>query len=124
MILHRLLLRLLPAVFAGILLVALPAGAEQRSSSDTAVAANDGVAHNLAPPKPADHASRRQHRSASFDQFVEVDDDAEQDFKPLTVAAVEIFAGCLAIRFLDHASRETLLVRRLRSYFPTGPPHA
>lgn len=126
MIVHRYLLRLLPALVAALLFAALPAAAEPQTQPDAALAMHDGAAQTSAPaPKQADHASRRPHRgNASLEEFDAADDDAEQHFKPLPVVGVETAGVALEVRFLGWAPRTAPPVRWLGAPFPTGPPHA
>lgn len=125
MIVHRTLLRLLPALVAALLFAALPAAAEPQTQPDAAVAVHDGAAQTSAPaPKQADHTSRRPHRNADLEEFIAVDDDPEQNSKLLTFAAVETAGVALAIPVLDRMPNGAPPVRRLGTPFPTGPPHA
>jgi len=123
MMLHRILLRLVPALLAMLLFAAAPVVAEPCAQADAAVAENDGSSQNIAlAPNPADHATRRPHRSASLKEFFEIDDDAEQYFKPLPVFAADTVGTALFTRL--KASYQTApRIYRVCAGFPTGPPH-
>lgn len=116
----RNILRLLSALPLLLVLVAAPAAAETVTHADATYATADSQAQ---PSKSADHASKKA-RVASLEEFFEIDDDAEQDFKPL--AAVTGFAtnaspvaGRLAASY-----RAAPPSHRACAPFPTGPPHA
>jgi hypothetical protein len=122
---HRILLRLLPAMLVALLFAAAPATADPWSHVDFAVAAHEGAGQNAAPsPKLADHASKRLQRSASLEEFFEIDDDAEQYFKLLRVVARDDAGETLVARRPVLAYHSTPRTHRACAAFPTGPPHA
>jgi hypothetical protein len=135
MISLRILLRLLPALPLALLLAAAPAAAaDSWPHVDFGVAAHGGASQNAAhPPKLADHAnkrpqpdhaSKRPQRSASLEEFFEIDDDAEQYFKPLRVVARDDVGETLVARHPALAYRLTPRTHRACAAFQTGPPHA
>ena len=126
MISLRILHRLLPALLVTLLLAAPPAvAADSWPHADFGVAAHGGAGQNAAhPTKLADHASKRPQRSASLEEFFEIDDDAEQYFKPLRVAARDGVSEVLATRRPALAYRLAPRTHRVCAAVPTGPPHA
>ncbi len=125
MISHRILLRLLPALLVTLLFAAVPATADSWTHVDAGVAAHEGTGQNAAHPlKFADHASKRPQRSATLEEFFEIDDDAEQYFKPLRVVARDDAGETLVARPAVLAYHSTPRTHRVCAAFPTGPPHA
>ncbi len=120
----RILLRLLPALLAMSLYAAPPAVAEP-CTYDTAVAGRDGAAPSIAhPPKLDDHASKRAHHSASLQEFVGIDDDAEQDLLPLPVLLRPVAVTPFAAAPATSSYRAALPSHPACAAPPTGPPHA
>ena len=122
---HRILLRLLPALLMTLLFAAAPAAADSWTHVDAGVAAHEGAGQNASPPpKLADHASKRPQRSASLEEFFEIDDDAEQYFKPLRVVARDDAGETLVTQRPALAYCSAPRTHRACAAFPTGPPHA
>jgi hypothetical protein len=123
MISLRNLLRWLPVVLA-LFFAAAPAVAE-RSHFDVAIAANDGTSQGAAHfPKLADHASKKPRPSATLEEFFEIDDDAEQHFKPRPLLAHDARSVRIGSRILVPPRCIALRTHRVCAAFPTGPPHA
>jgi hypothetical protein len=122
---HRVLPRLLPAMLVTLLFAAAPAAADSWTHVDAGVVAHEGTGQNAAHPlKPADHASKRAQRSASLEEFFEIDDDAEQYFKPLRFVARDDAGETFVTQRPALAYRSTPRTHRACAAFPTGPPHA
>jgi len=121
----RILLRLVPALLAMLLCAAPPAAAEPCMQGNGAIAARDGAPHGLAHlPKTADHAAKRQRASASLEEFVGVDDDAEQYLKPQAVLVRPIVVATFAADQAISSYRVALPNHPACAAPPTGPPHA
>jgi hypothetical protein len=116
----RRLFRLLPVLLTA-LFAALPAAAEPSTYSDAPIAAADKSAQ---PPKQADHATRRLRHTASLEEFVELDDDAEQHFKPPPILVRPAIGSALVVKPLIVRYRQALRTHRACAGYPTGPPHA
>lgn len=124
MTVQRHLLRLLPALLAMLFVATTPAAA----GLDDAVVIGrvETVPQGTASVQPAvDHATRKKPRfSASLEEFFEIDDDAEQYFKPPAAlsrygAGAPLELGPFAV-FYRSAPR----AYRVSAAYPTGPPHA
>jgi hypothetical protein len=121
----RILLRFLPALLAMLLCAAPPAAAELWTHVDAATAAHDGAAPSAAhPPNAADHASKRAHHSASLQEFVGIDDDAEQYLLSLPVLLSPIGDPPFAAAPATSSYRAALPNHPACAAPPTGPPHA
>lgn len=118
----RTLFRLLPALLLTLLFAAAPAAAlPSAAQRDAAIVSSDGPAYAT---KNADHASKKPRPSATLSQFFEIDDDAEQDFKPQPLVAYGIFNATIGARILVPSQHPVLRTHRVCAAFPTGPPHA
>ena len=117
-----LLLRLLPALLVALLFAATPAAADW-SHGDAAVATSDTV-HGVQPLKAADHAIKRPRHSANLEEFVGLDDDAEQYLKSLAVLVRPIAKLTFASDPAAPGYRAARPSHRACAPFPTGPPHA
>ena len=123
--LSRISLRLVPALLAMLLCAEPPAAAEPSAHLDATITTHDSAAYSAAlPPKLADHAARRQRHHASLEEFIGIDDDAEQYLKPLAVllrpivrptSVAEPEAPSYCVARPNH---------RACAAYPTGPPHA
>ena len=113
------------ATLYALLFAAAPAAADSWTHVDAGVVAHEGTGQNAAHPfKLADHASKRPQRSASLEEFFEIDDDAEQYFKLLRVVARDDAGETLVARPPVPAYHSTPRTHRACAAFPTGPPHA
>ena len=120
MILHRILAVLVVAL----LFAASPANAAW-PRSDAAVVVQDGAAQKAAQPsKLADHAAKRPHRSASLEEFVGFDDDAEQCLKALPALPKPFVDPAFGGKPLAPSYSCARRTHRACAAFPTGPPHA
>lgn len=118
----RTLFRLLPALLLALLFSAAPAAAlAPVAQHDAAIVASDGAALAI---RAADHASKKPRPSAALSQFFEIDDDAEQDFKPQPLLAYGVFDATIGSRVLAPCQRPVFRTHRACAAFPTGPPHA
>lgn len=121
----RILLRLVPALLAMLLCVPPSAAAEPRAPLDAGITTHGGAAHNLArPPKLADHATRRARHNASLEEFIGIDDDAEQYLKPLTVLLRPIVGPTFVVEQATVFYRTAPPNHPACAAPPTGPPHA
>ncbi len=118
-----LLLRLLPALLVALLFAATPAAADW-SHGDAAVATSDTVHAAAQPLKAADHAIKRPRHSASLEEFVGLDDDAEQYLKSLAVLVRPIAKLTFASDPAAPGCRAARPSHRACAPFPTGPPYA
>ncbi len=116
----RLLLWLLPVLLTA-LFAAPSIAAERWLQADAAYAANDETAQ---PAKLVDHASKKVRHGASLEEYFEIDDDAEQYFKPQVFSALNAFAFVLVARPLTRARRAAPVSHSPRAAYSTGPPHA
>ena len=118
------ILRLVPALLVA-LLFAAPVAAEAWPPADAAIATHEGAVQNAAlPAKLADHATRRSHRSASLEEFVSIDDDAEQDLTSPPVLRAPSALPASAARPLVSCYSPAPRTHRACAAFPTGPPRA
>ena len=118
------MVRLVPALLVALFLTA-PVAADPWTVADLGIATREGAVQNIAlSAKLADHATRRPHRSASLEEFVGIDDDAEQYLTSLPVlptpSVLPESAVEPAVAFYCAAPR----THRACAAFPTGPPHA
>jgi hypothetical protein len=119
MISLRILFRLLPVA---LLLAAAPAVALPSPKHDAAaIAIKDAGVHS---PKPADHASKKPRPSATLEESFDLDDDAEQDFKPQPMLVYDVDSVAIGSRILVPSLRLAPRTHRVCAAFPTGPPHA
>jgi hypothetical protein len=117
----RLLLRLLPVLLA-VLFAVPPAAAESWTYPDAPIAATD---NSVQPPKQADQTTRRPRHTASLEEFFEIDDDAEQYFKPQPLlTARRVDPPRVVAESVTRFWREALPTHRACAAYPTGPPHA
>jgi hypothetical protein len=110
----------LAALLATLLAAAQPASASASPHGDAAQALMDGSKW----AKQVHHTSRRPRHAASLEEFFEIDDDAEQYFKPSLLLFQETAGFPLVVEsqtFLDLAVRRS---HRACAPYPTGPPHA
>ena len=123
MISLRILLRLLPAMLTA-LLFAAPANAAW-PQRDAAIVVQDGAVQKAAQPsKQADHATKRPHQSASLEEFVGIDDDAEQYLKALLALPEPFVAPLFGDKGVASSYSFPRRTHRACAPFPTGPPHA
>jgi len=125
MTVRRLLFRLLPALFAMLFVAATPAAAWLDHAA--AVELLETVPQSTAPAQPSvDHASKNKLRqSPALEEFFEIDDDAEQYFKPPPGLAHHGAAGVpIEARPVAVFHRCTPRTHRACAAYPTGPPHA
>lgn len=132
MTVQQLLPRLLPALVAMLLIAATPATAWL--DDDTAWRAYDTAGETLGAvpqstgqtPPAIDHSSRKKPRvSASLEEFFEIDDDAEQYFKPPPALARYGAGVAIAVPSSPFVSyRSAPRTHRVCAAYPTGPPHA
>jgi hypothetical protein len=132
MTVQRLLPRLWPALLAMLLIAATPVTAW--FDSETAWLAHDTAGETLGTvpqgtgqtPPVVDHSSRKKPRfSASLEEFFEIDDDAEQYFKPPPAIArygVGVAIADPSSSFVSYRSAPR--THRVCAAYPTGPPHA
>ncbi|HYJ43932.1 MAG TPA: hypothetical protein VEW06_05700 [Xanthobacteraceae bacterium] len=119
----RILLRLLPAMLTA-LLFAAPANAAW-PQRDAAIVVQDGAVQKAAQPsKLADHATKRPHQSASLEEFVGIDHDAEQYLKALLALPAPFVAPVFGGKPLAPSYSCPRRTHRACAPFPTGPPHA
>jgi hypothetical protein len=114
--------RLLLNLVAGLLLLlaaAAPVRADVASHSNTPFAAKDSAGHLS---KQVDHASRRMRPAASVEEYFEVDDDVEQDFKPQPMFAHSDPIVVPPARPLTLTYRAALPRYAVRTTYSTGPP--
>jgi hypothetical protein len=104
-----------------ILLLAAPATATPLLQQDPAYAVNDG---SVQPQKQADHASRRLRPAASLEEFFEIDDDAEQYFKPPPILLRPTAGSALIAKSPIAPHQAAPPSHRACAAYPTGPPHA
>ena len=120
----RLLAWLLPLLMAAALAVA-PAKAHDGQAALNAVA----ISLNAQPiniHSSVDHSSKWPRTRASLEEFFELDDDAEQNFKRLLVLLPDPIPG-VVLRPTSQACfppEADLPWRRPCAAYPTGPPHA
>ena len=118
------ILRLAPALLLALLLAA-PAAAEPWPPADAAIATHEGTVQNVGlPGKLADHATRRSHRNASLEEFVSIDDDAEQDLTSPPVLRAPGALPASAVRAIVSFYAPAPRTHRACAPFQTGPPHA
>src|SRR5262245_39097789 len=98
-------LHLLAALLTALLLVAAQAsaGSLAQAQADAAYAPTEGLIH---PAKQFDHASKRQ--VASLEEFLEIDDDAEQYFKPPPILVRPVVGATLVAKPLPTWHRSAL----------------
>jgi hypothetical protein len=121
----RILLRLVPALLAVLLCAAPSAAAEQRAHFDACITTHSGGVHNLAlPPKLADHAIKRPRQTVDLEEFVGLDDDAEQYLRPLAVLLRPIVVPTFVAAPATSSYRAALPSHPACAAPPTGPPHA
>jgi hypothetical protein len=113
-----------PALLVALLLAA-PVAAESWPPVDGATATHEGAVQNVAQPaKLTDHATRRPHRSASVEEFVGIDDDAEQYLTSLPVLLTPSVLPASAAEPVALLYSSAPRTHRACAAFPTGPPHA
>jgi hypothetical protein len=118
----RLLAVLLPFLMAATLVVA-PAKAQDGHAAAAAALAGLNVQPVLIQPS-VDHSSKRPRARASLEEFYELDDDAEQNFKriaalvPGPVASFVLLPGSQTCFYREAGVTR----RRLCAAYPTGPP--
>jgi hypothetical protein len=123
MVVSRLLGCLLPLLMAAALAVA-PANAREGHAAASAIEISfNGLTGQLQPT--VDHSSKWPRVRVSLEEFFELDDDAEQYFKPPPGVHPDLSAGeVLLSPPLSRIYRSDVPSRRPSAAYPTGPPPA
>lgn len=116
----RLPLHLLAALLT-LLFAAVPAASADPLRGDPAFAVSDS---SVQPPKQADHGTRRPRHTASLEEFFEIDDDAEQYFKPPPAFALTNLGFGFVVEQAPPSYSTAPPSHRACAAYPTGPPHA